>query len=223
MAVLAMRQPALNNPLSMVDRNGLWPAYIHNEIIDEAFPGLSNADLQTLKNASWDMDYAPGQQDSPFSYEHGMSNGVVGETPSEAEQESDAFIARNEHDAQRIQAEWIASGHTGFAPAALTAFGNALHTITDRMSPAHAGFQPWRGQSGWNPSAWWHFARESFATSGEMTFSVAAARQAFQQTFGSGWNEFDLLELMNRQGQENVTSRICPNGHLDSNGNFDCE
>src|SRR5882762_11720658 len=28
---------ALNNPLQIVDRNGLWPTSIHNEIINEAF------------------------------------------------------------------------------------------------------------------------------------------------------------------------------------------
>jgi RHS repeat-associated protein len=84
----------LHNPLSMADRNGLWPFYIHNEIIDEAFPGLSKQDLQTLKNASWNMDYGPGQQSPALSFEHGMSNGVTGQTGAQAAQQADAFIAR---------------------------------------------------------------------------------------------------------------------------------
>jgi RHS repeat-associated protein len=33
---------ALNDPLAYVDRNGLWPTWIHNQIINEAFPGLSD-------------------------------------------------------------------------------------------------------------------------------------------------------------------------------------
>jgi RHS repeat-associated protein len=103
---------ALNNPLTVVDRNGLWPWYIHNEIIDSSFPGLSKQDLQTLKDASWNMDYGPGQQGASLSFEHGMSDGLNGQTPSEAEQQANAFIAQNEHDAQKIQADWIASGHT---------------------------------------------------------------------------------------------------------------
>ena len=53
---------ALNNPLSMADRNGLWPFYIHDEIINEAFPGMSKQDLQTLKNASAAMDNGPGSR-----------------------------------------------------------------------------------------------------------------------------------------------------------------
>jgi hypothetical protein len=52
--------PVVSNPLTMVDRNGLWSTAIHNEILDEAFPGMPAGDLQTLKNASHDMDYRPG-------------------------------------------------------------------------------------------------------------------------------------------------------------------
>jgi hypothetical protein len=65
----------VNNPLAIADRNGLWPFYVHNSIIDEAFPGMSKQDLQTLKNASSNMDYGPGQQDPSRSYMHGMSAG----------------------------------------------------------------------------------------------------------------------------------------------------
>ena len=63
----------LNNPLSMVDRNGQWPTSVHNQIINEAFPGMSAQDLQTLKDASYNMDYGPGQQSAALSFEHGMS------------------------------------------------------------------------------------------------------------------------------------------------------
>jgi RHS repeat-associated protein len=214
----------LGNPLSMADKNGLWPWYIHDLIIDEAFPGMSKQDLQILKDASLNMDYGPRQQSAALAFEHGMSNGVTGQTPLEAEQQTDAFIARSEHLAQQIQADWIASGHSGIAPAALMAFGNALHTITDRLSPAHAGYQPWYGRSQWNPTAWWHFARESYITPSGMNRAVLAARQAFQQTFGLEW-QLNFMELQQQQQQqprqqEQVTSRI---GYLDSEGNFVCQ
>ncbi|MGH2506842.1 MAG: RHS repeat domain-containing protein [Ktedonobacteraceae bacterium] len=201
---------ALNNPLSIVDRNGLWPTYIHNEIINEAFPGMSAQDLKMLSDASYNMDYGPGQQSAALSFEHGMSNGLTGQTPSEAEQQADAFIAQNQHDAAKIQADWIASGHSGIAPAALTDFGNALHTIEDRLSPAHAGYQPWYGQSKWNPSAWWHYLRESHITPGQMNTAASAAQQAFQQTFGTGKDEFDLMQLQFQQKQQpQPTQQVC--------------
>ena len=210
---------ALNNPLSIVDRNGLWPTYIHNDIINEAFPGMSAEDLKILTDASHSMDYGPGQQTAALSFEHGMRNGMAGQTASEAEAQSDAFIAQNEHDAARIQADWIASGHSGIAPAALTAFGNALHTIEDRLSPAHAGFQPWYGQSWWNPSAWRHYLREAHISPAQMNSAVSAARQAFQQTFGTGWDEFDLMRLQMQQEQGVATHQLC---FTDDNGNMVC-
>jgi RHS repeat-associated protein len=214
----------LNNPLTLVDRNGIWPTYIHNEIIDEAFPGMSAQDLKLLKDASYNMDYGPGQQSAALAFEHGMSNGVTGQPASEAERWADEFISRSERLAQRIQAKWIASGHTGIAPAALTAFGNALHTITDRLSPAHAGYQPWYGQSKLSPSAWWHWVRESDISQGQKDAAVSAARQAFWETFALEYAQFDILRLQLGQPQRaEVTSRVCPNGRFDPSGNFVCQ
>jgi RHS repeat-associated protein len=48
---------ARNNPLRMVDSNGMWPTEIHDQIIDRAFPGLSNHQREVLKAASYHMDY----------------------------------------------------------------------------------------------------------------------------------------------------------------------
>src|ERR1700733_5752337 len=41
-----------NSPLKMVDANGKWPTDIHNQIIDKAFPGLSDHERSVLKSAS---------------------------------------------------------------------------------------------------------------------------------------------------------------------------
>src|SRR5579864_1233649 len=123
----------LNNPLAYVDRNGLWPTWIHNQIINEAFPGLSGQQLQTLRTASHDTDYnnkilGSSPQDPAVSFVHSMSNGT---DPDEAHalglsmQLADQFVESNEASARVAQADWIASGHTGVSPNALTAFGNA--------------------------------------------------------------------------------------------------
>lgn len=210
---------SLNNPLAIVDRNGLWPWYIHNQIIDESFPGLSKQDLQTLKDTSANMDSAPGQQSPALSFEHGMRNGVAGQTPAQAAQQADAFIAKNEQAAQQIEADWLKSGHTGIAPSALQAFGNALHTITDRLSPAHVGYQPWYGKSAWHPSTWFHFGQESQILPYEMDLEIEAAREAFANTFG-GFG-FDPTQLpAQRPERESVTHRIC---YTDDEGHTVCE
>jgi RHS repeat-associated protein len=102
----------LNNPLSMVDRNGLWPFYIHNQIIDESFPGMSRQDLKALKTASWNMDFAPGQQVPSNAYQHGMQDGSgnVGGEPytmqQEAHQQADDYISQQVANAQQAQADW---------------------------------------------------------------------------------------------------------------------
>jgi RHS repeat-associated protein len=193
---------ALNNPLQFVDRNGLWPTSIHTEIITQAFQGLSQGDRTLLVEASYDTDYTNrvnghDPQDPEVSFVHGMSDGVHNQDPAEAQAEGDAFIAQNEHDAQQIQAEWEAEGNTGIAPAALTAFGNALHTIEDRTSPAHVGNQPWYGTKGLKNKyrALQHVRREATINSAQMKASVAAAQQAFRQTFG---DEFEWLAIQQR-------------------------
>jgi hypothetical protein len=203
----------LNNPLAIVDRNGLWPTYIHNEIINEAFPGLSRDQLQTLRQASYDTDYTNringhDPQDPEASFVHGMSDGVNNQDAVQAQQQGDAFIAQNEHDAQQIQADWVAAGNAGTAPAALTAFGNALHTITDRLSPAHAGNQPWYGTRGARNKAraLRHIYQESTISQAQRNAALAAARVAFLQTFGL------QLELLAIQRQRACTTIQGPNG-----------
>ncbi len=108
------------------------------------------------------------------------------------------FIQQNEHDAKQIQADWIASGHTGIAPAALAAFGNALHTITDEYSPSHTGFQNVHGLK------WVSHMREGLAMIGMYGNSTrsaqAAARTAFYDVFGS--------DLGQQATHEKVTVKI---------------
>jgi RHS repeat-associated protein len=141
-----------NNPLLYIDRNGLWWTVTHKQIIDDAFPGLSKQELQTLKDASYATDHSSkylgifDSQSAEASPVHDMSNGNDPDTAHAlglSIQLSDQFIESQEADARVIQAEWIASGHTGIAPNALTAFGNAQHTVADSTSPAHEGHQPW--------------------------------------------------------------------------------
>jgi len=186
----------VNNPLSVVDRNGLWPYYIHEWIINRAFPGLSQQDLTSLKDASIAMDFAPGQQAPSKAPEHGMSEGggtvfYGGEGGNAAHDriEADNYIDRQVRAAQQAQADWTAQGHTGFAPAALMAFGNALHTVTDRTSPSHEGEQPWANNPWWHCcTTVWHVVREAFPSPSRLIMATDAAQALFQRTFGRNQN-----------------------------------
>lgn len=193
---------ALNNPVAIVDRNGLWPFYIHNEIIDESFPGMSKEDLQNLKSASWHMDMDLGQQSPEASYEHGMRNGTTNEDPMVAQQNGDNFISDQVEAAQQAQMDWVLQGHSGISPAALTAFGNALHPVTDRISPSHEGNQPWYGEP-------WYSKRTRAHVWGEMTITDAqraaardAAQKLFHRTFG---NQFDWMLFRQKKQTACVT------------------
>jgi hypothetical protein len=181
---------ALNNPLTMLDRNGLWPTWVHNDIIDKAYPTLSSQQRDVLKAASKEVD---SDQSTEGSYKHGMTDGRSLDDYQFAPTNANDFIKQNEHDAEDLQKQWIASGHTGLCPAALKAFGNALHTITDETSPSHEGFQKWNG-AGWDPYFWpgaaWHFAREACPGSvckgnqRRQQDAINRARMAFQLVFG---------------------------------------
>ena len=102
---------------------------------------------------------------------------------SDPEYATDDWIEQNEHDAKEIQDEWIASGHSGISPAALAAFGNALHTIADERSPAHAGFQ--------KVNRWtlpWHILREEnlfHQHDGKVKHAIGDGQSAFYSVFGT--------------------------------------
>jgi hypothetical protein len=193
-----------NNPLSNTDPNGLWLTPTHNSIIDNAFPGLSKEQRQILKDVSKQVDEDQSQEGS---YKHGMAPEpttswvgleAVTDFGGNAEIATNDWIEQNEHDAKEIQAEWIASGHTGISPAALAAFGNAAHTIADEHSPAHEGFQR---VNHWTIA--WHILRET------TLFGLHKQRQ--QQASGDLQNAFfDVFgdALGNQATHEVVTHRI---------------
>lgn len=184
-----------NNPLKFVDQNGLWWTQTHNQIIEDAFPGMSPDQLKLLQSASYATDKTTkylgvfDPQSAEASPVHAMSNGNDPDTAHAlglAMQLTDRFIQDNEAAARVAQSEWIAAGHTGISPKALTAFGNALHTVMDSTSPAHEGFQPWSGC--WAPfclNGAWHAFRERPAlyTGDVKANAIQAARQAFHDTF----------------------------------------
>jgi RHS repeat-associated protein len=179
---------ALNNPLRFVDADGKWPQDIHERIIDSAFPGLSTQQRDQLKRTSSWVDRIPGGQTKEHNHEHAMRS--PGENPATANRAIDQNIQNHEQAAQRAQggaperADQINNG-------ALNEFGQALHTATDRTSPAHT-------DANGNPREWsglptspsevtavnQHVAEEATATPEQFEIAVIAAQQAFKTTFG---------------------------------------
>jgi RHS repeat-associated protein len=189
----------LNNPLNTVDKNGLWPTRIHNDIIDKAFPGLSASERQILKDASYQMDHGPDSQEPAFSFEHSMSDG---DNPSLYDTQTAAgnFVSDQEGVAAGLQSDW---GAATLNPTALLYFGFGNHTVSDGTSPAHEGGQPWYGV--WHLSSAWHWAREQHISSARMNQAVNAERQHFRQTFGDAFYFYAT-----RPSGERTGARIIP-------------
>jgi RHS repeat-associated protein len=183
----------LNNPLVYVDHNGKWPTKIHNQIIEKAFPGLSRAQVSVLKSASYKTDNSPGSQQPKSAFQHGMR--ARSEKPEDAKNKASEFISQNEGNARRMQNDFEGTGGKGVSKDALGAFGIALHTVTDRTSPAHTD------ESG-NPKVWdinvnsivgavrtgieikQHNDEESTISPEQIGKAVTEAREAYRTTFG---------------------------------------
>ena len=147
-----------NRPLSYVDPDGKWPFWIHNEIIDAAFGKiLDRGDRRILQTASAYVDRGENQ-DAAHAYQHGMSNGLLGQSVEDAHAETQAFISDEVN--QAVQAQISAEGdHPGvvfnsvngvqyadpYAYDSLFHLGEAIHAGTDSYSPTHSGSQPWSG------------------------------------------------------------------------------
>ena len=186
---------ANGNPLRYVDVDGKWPTAQHNIMIEEAFPGLSKGQQGILKRASLNTDFfnkvdagngiLVDPQDPAASFVHGMSNGLTKQERSQAEAMGDAFMKEQEDEARRIQAIWVASGHKGISPEALRHFGNAMHTVMDRTSPAHEGNQPWNGTSFTQlPRMALHGLREFYARPVQREIPENRMREHFSDVFG---------------------------------------
>src|SRR6185437_13913259 len=185
---------AEGTPSEAIDPLGLWPFYIHNLIYGVALGGkLDMGEMDIIDSTSFAMDFARGQQNPQLSYEHSMSNGVLGEPPEYAAESSAAFINYHLQRAADIQSSWMRSRMTNqplYSPEALVEFGIAVHTLTDSTSPSHAGFQPWAGGF-WNSIR--HEGREGLPYPDPKTVSgilagIDLTAEAFNGIFPTGFD-----------------------------------
>ncbi len=179
---------ARNNPEKTLDRTGLWSPEIHSDIINTAFPGLTFEQRAIMITASRKVDAIlathVGSSTINFgqamrnSFEHGMK--APYETKEQAQAKTSLFITQNENTAKGLQAIATRNGAEGLDPAALNAFGTALHPLTDLTSPAHEGTQTWFLMNFAS-----HTGTESEISYLEKEAAVASARDAFGRVFGT--------------------------------------
>jgi hypothetical protein len=174
-----------NNPLSLSDDNGKWPTKIHNQIIDKAFPNLTPAQRQILKNVSAEQDsILLGGQSNDLSFQHAMRG--PDQAVEQAQSQYNDFVSGDETGAQNAQLQfWMADPDNkldNLSGASLDAFGQALHAILDSTYPAHAGFRKWDWR---NPALVWRYHNaESTISPQQMQNAVNAARNAYNATYG---------------------------------------
>ena len=123
---------ALNNPVAYADRNGLWPTYIHDEIIEAVFGGiLTRHQVAILENVSADQDaILKGGQKPENSNWHAQC--APGQSMTACATGIANHITTN---LAKAGAVWDVQG---LSDSALTFFGIAGHTLTDMGSPSHA-------------------------------------------------------------------------------------
>ena len=179
---------ASNNPFSFSDPDGRWPKSIHERIIDQAFPGLSDGQRQTLKDASSRMDSVlRGGQRVANSPQHAMRS--PSQAPQAASSATESFIANQIAAARTAQGD-LPNSIGGIRSDSLSHVGNAIHTVTDRTSPAHTSGngEPmvWSGLGGKTEliMAGAHASSEATISSEHMDAAISAARQAFGDAYG---------------------------------------
>jgi len=147
-----------NRPTRFVDENGLWPTELHKTIIDVALSGyLSSGELARLTARQEVMDYGPSSQSPKFSHQHFMRS--ARQTATQGAHEAWSFVTT-----QGLPATGKLGAGGALSLAALDDLGDAMHTVQDFTSPAHANSngEPyiWRGPLGENVRYIGHYIGE---------------------------------------------------------------
>jgi hypothetical protein len=119
-------------------------AQYHHIIIVDTFGNLGAHSVGVLEAASdWVDSVGAGNQAPERSFMHAMRDGEHNQSVEEAERQTNEYITSELNAAVGKQLAYEAGGGKGNSDDALTNFGHALHTVTDRTSPEHSGYQPW--------------------------------------------------------------------------------
>lgn len=124
-----------DDPIIRVDLFGLWDTYTHHALIWNALRscGVSNNDIWLIQQES---DFVDLDQFPDDAYMHAMK--APFESPQLAIQETNDWIQNNLNSAaQTYQQYGDTVGVGNPTDSWTTAFGDAVHAMTDSTSPAH--------------------------------------------------------------------------------------
>jgi RHS repeat-associated protein len=137
----------LNNPLRLIDNNGMWATDVHAQIVTYALQDyVSAGELNELRARQYAMDADQSNQNP-----HAMGNpGTNGGAPQSS---ADALNSMWQYVAGQMG---IAQNNSGqLSQAGLDALGNAMHTLEDWTSPMHTdpNFMPMTWTGGWGSAS----------------------------------------------------------------------
>lgn len=128
----------------LADADGKWPGWFHHQTIENTFRNRGAHTVAVLQAASdWVDSWGAGNQDPTRAFMHAMSDGQRRQSVADAERETNTYINEEVIAAVNVQLRYESGGGKGDSDTVLTHFGHALHTVTDRTSLQHAGYQPW--------------------------------------------------------------------------------
>jgi RHS repeat-associated protein len=177
-----------DRPLVLVDPDGNWPGWYHHIIIHDVFGNLGQHAEDVLIAASdWVDSVDAGNQAPERSFMHAMRDGEHKQSVQEAERQTENYINTEIDAAVNAQMEFESKGNKGDSDDALNHFGHALHTVTDRTSPEHRGYQPWYCLYCY--SAWKHHDAEEDSAKSANQRDEEARYQAHVET-ARLWNTY---------------------------------
>jgi hypothetical protein len=185
---------ALNNPLTVTDKNGKWPTPIHDLITKMAFPGLSSEERGQIDKGNKGTDFAGGYLVFPSTLAERNANEHSMTMPGQTVKAAKASAAKH-------VAEWDRMA-TRYESLKFSAFGRGDHTIQDETSPEHdfavyigLRFQqsPIIGGPSINTAIFYawvlanveHAKAESGITGERLTLAVDASRDHYERVFGT--------------------------------------
>jgi RHS repeat-associated protein len=149
---------ALSNPIKNYDPEGLFaPGHHYSLTRDVVVQTKCSKAIYLLPQMTMNVDLEPNSQDPENSHWHAMANGLINETPQEAEKKTNDYIN-----------EMVAKCN-------LDSIARALHAEQDKYSTSHA-YKSWHGGF---PGIF-HMWQDTFGAFGK---PLSNARMATKQLF----------------------------------------